>query len=337
VARHPLVPGDGALSLGPQLQRGTPTPGDGEQVARDAAAVDHHLLDASVAQRLERRDPASVEDLRTEQLAHGGTRVRRRQDDRALARGHAVTLAVRAHGAGEHHAGEVVAGEGDEPLVRPGRDDDLACTHVPQPRAPLVEHDEAVVVIADRRRPGQHPQLVERPDVRRVARAGEDHAGAGPRRGLGGRAPGGAGAGDEHVAVSVHPVVAAWVSRAVERPAHRQRGRDEPLAKPDARRLHHRLAVGADERAGLLGAGGHDPARAAVADRPRHDVHARGEQRGGERVAGEARQGDAVEREAQRPRAVDRAPALGEAPPAHERSWVTVSRTTSNQRRHPLE
>ena len=204
---------------------------------------------------------AGVEDLRAQQPAHGGARVRRCQDDRALARGHAVALAVRAHGAGEHHTGEVVAGEGEEALVRTGRDDDLACTHVPQPRAPLVEHDEAVVVVADRRRPGQHPQFVERLDVRRVARAGQDHAGAGPRRGLGGRPPGGAGPGDEHVAVGVHPVVAAWVSRAVERPAHRQRGRDEPLAQPDARRLHHRLAVGADERAGLLGAGGHDPAR----------------------------------------------------------------------------
>ena len=180
-----------------------------------------------------------------EQLAHGGARVRRRQDDRALARGHAVALAVRAHGAGEHHAGEVVAGEGDEALVRTGRDDDLPRTHVPQPRAPLVEHDEAVVVVADRRRPGQHPQLVERLDVRRVARAGQDHAGAGPRRGLGGRAPGGAAPDDEHVAVGVHPVVAAWVVARRRAPrASPARTRRAPRRSLDTGRLHHRLAVG---------------------------------------------------------------------------------------------
>jgi hypothetical protein len=336
MAGQPLVPPHPPLGLGPQLQGGAPAARHGEQVARDPPPVDAHRLQAIGAVRLERLDPVTdVEHLGAEQLADRAAGVGRRQDDRRAAREHAVALPVGAHGAGQHDAGEVVALEGQQPLLRSGRQDDPLRPHVPQPRAALDEHREAVVVVADGGGVRQHAQLGIRPQAgRRRAIADEDHARAGAPGRIRRGPPRRPGADDEHVAVGVHAVVTPTVGAIRQTAAHGEARGLQPLAQRHARGRHHRLAVDLHERVWLVPPCRDDAPGAPVVHRAGDDPDVVGDERARERVALEAGQLRTAEREPKRARPVDVGSALRQP---HRMSWVTVSRTTSNHRRQPLE
>ena len=92
------------------------------------AQVGHgHDLDARPFQRSGRLEPA---------IGCGG-------DDRAGSRGDAVEGDEPPHAAGEHHAGQVVAGEDERLLDDAGGEDELARAHLMQGRG-LPDGDEAV-------------------------------------------------------------------------------------------------------------------------------------------------------------------------------------------------
>ncbi len=193
---------------------------------------------------------------------------------------HPEAVRVRARGAGEHHAGPVVAGEGDRPLVRTRRQDDAASADAPQPlpgdvlrrvAAQVVgaalhrDHEVARVAALDGRSQ-QQPDLRHRAELvprrpapgrrraavavaahaqqasaREVPLVGHDHPrAAAPGREGGGQA-GGPGAHHEHVAVGVHRVVHRIVGLVAQTTASREPARLEPVAQLDRRGGSHRL------------------------------------------------------------------------------------------------
>src|SRR5262249_22300115 len=79
------------------------------------------------------------------------------------------------------------------------------------------------------------------------------------------------------------------------------------LSRAQVGRLAGVVAPHGDERIRLLGAARDRAARTVVLERAPHEVHAVGEQRGGERVAGTALVGASVEAEVEWPRAIDAA------------------------------
>lgn len=205
------------------------------------------------------------------------------EHDRPRPRKHAVVIRVGAGRAGQHHAGQVVPGEGDEPLVAAGGQH-----HTPGPDAPdaLARHvgggrraqvvgpalhrdDVVVVVVADDRGAAQHAyvrqggqrgDLLGRPlaagrAVERLGRAeeaaarlgplvGEDHPRTGPRRHARGGDAGRSRADHEHVAVGVHRVVTRRVGPVGQPALSRQAGGDQAVVQLDGRGGEHRLGEG---------------------------------------------------------------------------------------------
>ena len=204
----------------------------------------------------------------------------------------------------------------------------------------LEGEDEAVVVVAEGRRPlqdrdvRQPVQLGDRGGDPVERRDAVDHLGTAeqraagfrllvdedhPRPGAGCRQRGGdAGrprADDQDVAVRVDGVVPARVGTVGEPALAGQAARHEAVEQLDGGGGQHRLGEGRldlHQRVGVLGARGHDAAGPAELDAGRDLVDAVGQQRRGERVAPQALVGTAVEGEGQRGVAVHAA-ALGAA------------------------
>src|SRR5262249_38697211 len=118
-----------------------------------------------------------------------------------------------------------------------------------------------------------------------------------------------------------------------------QRGGDETVVQLDRRRREHRFRVrrlDLHDRARLLAAGRHDAPGPAQIDAGRHGNDTVREQGRGERVTDESGQPPAVEGESDGAGAVDESGAVDSHGASPDRiSWVTVSRTTENQRRQP--
>src|SRR5690606_955417 len=267
-------------------------------------------------------------------------------------------------GGGEHDARQVVAGERQRPLVRPGGQHDAARAEVPEPftaRAALDGDDVAVVVAADRGGPGEHPYLGQRgqaglgrgdpvergravqpdPAAQQVASEPglivdqDDPYAQFPGRERGGE-PGRAAAHDQHLAVQVALVAAALVGGGgVEAALAAQAPRLQARVQLDGGGRQHRVGADPYQRVRLLGPGGEDATRPAQVHAPPGDAYARGQQRGGERVARMAVERPAVEAEGQRDGAVDQTAGRETAHGAFRISWVPVCRSTVNQVRQP--
>ena len=273
--RPALVPDELAAGLGPQMHRGRPAARHRHRVAGDALAPlaraglveDAHALDAPAAQRRHAgaRDHAQARRARARHQRAVGVRPRVHDggdgeprlgqgqrgavgvvvvgDDHGALGRHGLVGEEVAHGRGQHHAGQVVGGEGHGPLDRAGRRQHLPRAHPPQPvawpalpRRALVHQGVAVVEHARQRRP--RPQ----DDVRHGAQAGhgaldpllggpavdrravhrrppapmrrllrEDHARPGPARDQGRPEARDAAARDQQVRVGVDLLVAVGV------------------------------------------------------------------------------------------------------------------------------